>query len=1662
MSRPYRLIIAALWLWIFIPVDASAQHGGLDYEASWYAEDAPYIKINVVQDGIYRVSGSDIATALPAGTTLSDIDPVTLQLFERGTEVPIDLDTTGSLQSGDEMIFVGLRNRGDDETWAYNDDASLQSSAHRSLYTDTTTYWLTWGQTNEGLRYASSDATATLPTTALRDTAWAERDTRYYFGRPTQSNTPLYSESEGYYWHRFTHNNTAPRTFSYTLSVDRRNATASTPMDLRIRFDAETNSCHRVEVEAQLTSSGGTAYESLGTTSWQGTARRTFEASVDADRIPDDGLPLRITSYNDGFDSGCPSPASTPNYVLLDWIAAEYDRTLQARADDWQRIVLPSAQTYTLDLSGHTGTPVAYSPETALMATAEGGALLSVDNPSAGAAYWAVGSSGYKTPATMQAHTGTNWANPDAHAADYLLIAPPALEESAQSMADYRRVQGGYDVAMVPLQAIFDAFDYGRPSPIAIRRFVHQSQQWSTAPRFLAIWGDAQHPIYTNGVDDRTPPWSVPSFGYSPSDGWYGMQQNGPTDWSELLAIGRIPVRNNAQGELFLDKLSTYESAPLDLWQQRMTMLAGGTTSSEQQSLQFYSNRWAEWATGTEDTLYTAGMDVTRYYKRADDALDSSFRDALSDDLARGAGWVNYFGHSAAQTWEIVTDPPEEFGNAGRLPIVVSLGCRTGSFAGGRFEVLSAPSLGEQLVVGSLRSDGTPTPGSENGGIAHWGTSALGNRIPSARLNDGLISQVFRDTVRVLGTATQHAKAEVADRFGSSLTYRDHLMQYGLLGDPATEIAIAGKPDFHITRDAIRIRPNTPTPADDLTVELRLRNRGLVAHDSVTVVLEWTRPNGASDVRERRVPRFAVERVETFTFPLDPSAIGTNQFRASIDPENAYDEVVTTNNTATREQTVFDTGIALISPIDQHTVDTLTPELRLNLVRQGNFAESLPVEIEVDTTEAFNSPVLQRHTQTVDGALIAWTPTQALTDNTVYSWRARLANDASTDWSEGRFVVDRSAAPAHWQQRSTLFGTNATEQVAYNRATDQWQFDTFTNNVSIYSERGRGENVHGFVVNGASNYVYLAFGFGVLVMDGTTGEVRDAQSFPTYDLSDQFVGDNGDQEEAIEALGNFLDTTVEDGDYVFVRTRHLARQSGATIPDTVKELFRNMGTSRSGTPYSAAIDTLDYRHVWALKTQKGSPEATEELVTDPSAPPEERNINGYDHDVAFFRPEGTVRTPSIGPASTWNKLTWQADSEHEHPEMAIAVRSAQDSTVLISDLTGLDGAASLQSIDADAHPTLFLEATLRNDTERVPPQLRSWTVDYTGVPELILDPTLLSQASDTLQEGAPLSVATRVVNWGAIPAPETRVVYDINDADNISTTAAVDTVGALAPDASYESSVELSTIGRLGANLLSVQTRQDGAPERISVNNTASWPFAVTRDASIPSVRVLVEGRELPPNPDPLVNLTDPALPYVSTQPRFEILVEDENALRPIADTTLVDVYLDDERIQHADPALTFEPATGDRDARVLYEPDLSGRDSTYTLRVEAEDASGNELSEPYQVHVRVETDQRIMAMYPYPNPMVDHTNFAFRVRGGAAGPGSVRIRIYTVSGRLVRELHHTEGTLDWNTIRWDGRDADGDRVATGVYLYHVRMNQRVDGETKTHDGNVGRVVVIR
>lgn len=73
---------------------------------------------------------------------------------------------------------------------------------------------------------------------------------------------------------------------------------------------------------------------------------------------------------------------------------------------------------------------------------------------------------------------------------------------------------------------------------------------------------------------------------------------------------------------------------------------------------------------------------------------------------------------------------------------------------------------------------------------------------------------------------------------------------------------------------------------------------------------------------------------------------------------------------------------------------------------------------------------------------------------------------------------------------------------------------------------------------------------------------------------------------------------------------------------------------------------------------------------------------------------------------------------------------------------------------------------------------------------------------------------------------------------------------------------------------------------------------------------------------------------------------------------------------------------------------------------------------------------------YPVPfKPSLGHTDITFTGLTRQA-----RIRIYTVSGELVRTLDKNDGG---ETLAWDVRNARGQRVASGVYVYTVKSGSQ-------------------
>ena len=173
---------------------------------------------------------------------------------------------------------------------------------------------------------------------------------------------------------------------------------------------------------------------------------------------------------------------------------------------------------------------------------------------------------------------------------------------------------------------------------------------------------------------------------------------------------------------------------------------------------------------------------------------------------------------------------------------------------------------------------------------------------------------------------------------------------------------------------------------------------------------------------------------------------------------------------------------------------------------------------------------------------------------------------------------------------------------------------------------------------------------------------------------------------------------------------------------------------------------------------------------------------------------------------------------------------------------------------------------------------------------------------------------------------------------------------------------------------------------------------------------------------------------------------------------------------------ITFYPAlsSANNTARIEYQPDFL-EDGTYEMIVQAQDASGNQSGRyDYKVTFEVIRENRISNVLNYPNPFSTSTQFVYTLTGIEA-PDDFVIQVMTVSGRVVRELTQLElGPLQIGTHRtsgtWDGTDQYGNRLANGVYLYRVLIQDKNgeayekydNGTDRFFKNNLGKLVILR
>ena len=137
---------------------------------------------------------------------------------------------------------------------------------------------------------------------------------------------------------------------------------------------------------------------------------------------------------------------------------------------------------------------------------------------------------------------------------------------------------------------------------------------------------------------------------------------------------------------------------------------------------------------------------------------------------------------------------------------------------------------------------------------------------------------------------------------------------------------------------------------------------------------------------------------------------------------------------------------------------------------------------------------------------------------------------------------------------------------------------------------------------------------------------------------------------------------------------------------------------------------------------------------------------------------------------------------------------------------------------------------------------------------------------------------------------------------------------------------------------------------------------------------------------------------------------------------------------------MTYQYNSANPKVIVTYKPVL--KSGEYTLKVFAKNASGNVVdSSGVEKNFVVNEDTKILYVYNYPNPTKGETYFTFKL---TQIPDELKIKIFTVAGRLIKEIDKTAAGLnfDFNSIFWDGKDDDQNAIANGTYLYKIIISR--------------------
>jgi uncharacterized repeat protein (TIGR01451 family) len=682
----------------------------------------PAVKIYVRHEGWYRVAQPDLVKAgLDPG-----VDPAFLHLYAEATEQPLQITgaTAGPGGFGPQAAL------------------NFYGTGIDTVFSGTRVYWLVAGA-GRGARIAQLPVSSgsNQPPTSYSTTVALQQHTIYFAALLTRNGENFFGAL------------VSPTPVDQVLEVPHLNTTSTQAARLEVVLQGVITAFpHDVTVVLNGTT--------LGDVIFTGQDQGTLSVSIPPGVLLPWSNTVTLTAQNGDYDTS-----------LVDYIRITYPHSYLAdgdqlrftgRAGDEVTVGNFDGPPAVLDITD-PNRPVQLTPQViSILATGKYEIAVQVPFTTTSSAapvrhtLLAVADDRIASAAGVWPNHPSHWHSVQA-GADIAMVTYGPFAAALAPLVQAHQAEGKSS-AVVPINDLYDEFNFGERTPVAIRKFLQTAiQNWKTPPTYLLLNGRASldpRNYLGFGNLDLVPTRMVQSTSLmTATDDWFSdFIGNGvPT-----IATGRLPVATVDDATTVVGKIATYEGQSTNgPWTANALMVADkDDTESFTQDSQ------------TVQAKLPTTMQVTDVFTDTVGVTDA--RTDILNSINSGQLLVNYLGHGSEEQWSgsdiFDTNSVSSLTNGSQLPVFFIMDCLNGFFQ----DVYAQP-LGVTLLL------------APNGGaVAVLASSGLNQSPPQTNLDAMVVQGAIAAKGTRLGDAILKAKSNISDP--------DTRRTFVLFGDPAMQV----------------------------------------------------------------------------------------------------------------------------------------------------------------------------------------------------------------------------------------------------------------------------------------------------------------------------------------------------------------------------------------------------------------------------------------------------------------------------------------------------------------------------------------------------------------------------------------------------------------------------------------------------------------------------------------------------------------------------------------------------------------------------------------------------------------------------------------------------------------------------------------------------------